>query len=84
MAILGAFVHLNIQFQTAKCNDNDIELFGLDGHCIGRNLIWLDKDELGEDSNLLVWRAVFSLRPDIFVDVWTSSPLMRFKTSLIL
>jgi len=67
LAIIGSFIHLNIQFEVASCEGDG----GPGYDCVGRNLAWLTKHDLSKDINALFWRSVFSLAPDVFVNVWT-------------
>ncbi|ETO33042.1 hypothetical protein RFI_04065 [Reticulomyxa filosa] len=67
LSILGAFVHLNIQFEVDSCKGDG----GPGYDCVGRNLAWLTRNDLKTDINEVYWRSVFSLEPNIFVNVWT-------------
>jgi len=67
LAIIGSFIHLNIQFNVARCKGSG----GPGYDCVGRNLAWLTSKELTKDINEEYWRSVFSLEPDIFVNIWT-------------
>ncbi|ETO13761.1 hypothetical protein RFI_23608 [Reticulomyxa filosa] len=74
LAILGSFVHLNIQFEDTSCTGSG----GSGYNCVGRNLAWLTRKELSfeterleKDINATYWRSVFSLEPEIFVNIWT-------------
>lgn len=39
-------------------------------NCIGRNLAWKNEDDFNFDTNKFLWRQIFSLKPEIFFDVW--------------
>jgi len=67
--ILGSFVHLNISFNTEKCSEIAPTL-NVTYTCIGRNLIWLTKNQLSIDSNQKTWRTVFNLGPELFIAIW--------------
>jgi len=80
LSIINSFLHLQIQFELSQCpsawinhlgGTTDIEnQFNAEVSCIGRNLGWRANDNFDFDTNLLFWRQTFSLRPDIFLDVW--------------
>jgi len=66
--IMGSFVHLNIKFNQFTCRHNE-EIIAKHT-CIGRNLIWLNENRLGLDSNQAAWRTVFNLTPNYLLDIW--------------
>jgi len=82
ICVLGSFVHLNILFNDAKCDDATATALLISEsqiangttikvHCIGRNLLWLESKPVAVDSNEFYWRGVFTLEPSNFVEIWT-------------